>query len=171
LIVLSLIPGIGSRLKKISGDMKTYERLLPRVTRAFAEIRWQIRKGNSSDKSRQVVLVHLISDAVMKKLNTKYRAKATATDVLSFSYLEAEAPLFAHEPVGEIYISHDTAVRQAKKLGTALADELAVLTVHGALHVMGYDHERSAAEHKKMQQAEKRILTRAGLPVTGLIQR
>lgn len=171
MIVLSLIPRTGAGLKKNAGDMKNYQRLLPQITAAFAPVAWCIKKGQRSRKQPQHILVHLISDAAMKKLNSKYRGKHAATDVLSFSYLEAETPLFEHEPVGEVYISRDTAARQAKTYKTTLAEELCILTVHGTLHVMGYDHERSAAELKKMQQAEKRILTRAGLSTEGLIQR
>jgi probable rRNA maturation factor len=169
LIRLSLAPGKVPR--KTMNDLKTYEKQLSRVTKAFAAMPWRKNKADVSRRKKSEVLVHLISDAVMKKLNTQYRHKAKATDVLSFSYIEGEASPFDHEPVGEVYISLDTAVRQAKTWNTTLAEELAILTVHGALHVMGYDHEKSPTEEKKMRRAEKLILDAAGLPTAGLTHR
>lgn len=151
--------------------IETYQRQLPGVNRAFAQVSWRMRKADIPRRKKPEILVHLISDAVMKKLNSEYRHKAKATDVLSFSYLESETPLFAHEPVGEVYVSLDTAARQAREWNTTLAEELAVLTAHGALHIMGYDHEKSDSEMKKMRRLEKQILIRAGLPVQGLTDR
>lgn len=169
MIRLSLAPGKVSR--KHTNDLKIYEKKLPRITQALASVAGRVKKGDVSLRKKPEVLVHLISDAVMKSLNTQYRHKPKATDVLSFSYLEGKTPLFPHEPAGEIYISLETAARQAKEWDTTLAEELAILTVHGSLHVMGYDHEGSAAAEKKMHRAEKLILEKAGLPLTGLIGR
>ncbi len=99
----------------------------------------------------------------MLKMNTHYRNKPTTTDVLSFSYIESGAPVFAHEPVGEICISHRKAAAQARENGLTLTDELCVLAVHGALHVMGYDHERSEREKAAMHNAELRVLAAADI--------
>lgn len=139
--------------------------------KALKDVPWRVAKADFPPRKKADVLVHIISDAVMKGINAKFRGKRTATDVLSFSYLESGIPVFPHEPVGEIYISLDTAKRQAKTWNTTLAEELAVLTAHGALHVMGYDHEKSETEMKKMRKLEKQILTHAGLPVEGLTHR
>lgn len=99
----------------------------------------------------------------MLKMNTRHRNKRSTTDVLSFSYLESGLPVFSHEPVGEICISHHKAAAQARENGLTLADELCVLAVHGALHVMGYDHERSEREEAAMHRAELSVLTAAGI--------
>ena len=107
--------------------------------------------------------IQIITDRTMLKLNTQYRNKATTTDVLSFSYLESGLPVFAHEPVGEICISQRKAATQARENGLTLADELCVLAVHGSLHVMGYDHERSKREETVMHRAELRVLAAAGI--------
>lgn len=157
--------------RKLTQEMLIYTSLLPRINKAFTAIPWRPKKADLPPRKKQEILVHLISDAVMKKLNTQYRSKATATDVLSFSYVEGNTPRFPHEPVGEVYVSFDTAVRQSKVSDTTLAEELSLLTVHGALHVMGYDHEKSAAELKKMRQAEKDILKKARVQVAGLTDR
>ena len=161
----------GKSPRKYMDAIETYQRHLSRVSMAFAQVSWRMRKADVPRRKKSEILVHLISDTVMKKLNSKYRHKAKATDVLSFSYLESATPLFAHEPVGEVYVSLDTAARQAREWETTLAEELAVLTAHGALHIMGYDHEKSDSEMKKMRRIEKQVLTRAGLPVQGLTDR
>ncbi len=169
MIRLSLAPAKVPR--KYMQYLKTYEQYLPRITKAFSAIPWRKPKGDASRRKNREILVHLISDTVMKRLNTEYRHKPKSTDVLSFSYVEGKAPLFPHEPGGEIYISLDTAARQAKAWKTTLPEELSVLTIHGALHVMGYDHEISVTEMKKMQGTEKLILEKAGLQGVGLIER
>ncbi|MBN8221969.1 MAG: rRNA maturation RNase YbeY [Spirochaetes bacterium] len=169
MIRLSLVPGKSPR--KYMQDIEHYARSLPRITKALAAVDWRLARADVPPRKKTEILVHLVSDAVMKKLNSTYRHKPKATDVLSFSYLETATPLFAHEPVGEIYVSLDTAVRQAREWNTTLAEELAVLTAHGTLHIMGYDHEKSETEMKKMRRVEKQILVRAGLPVQGLTDR
>lgn len=114
--------------------------------------------------------VSLVTDAAMKKLNFFYRRKSVTTDVLSFAYAESGTPVFPGELAGEIVISYPQARRQAKQAGLKLRDELAVLTVHGALHILGYDHEKSDAAYRRMQKAESNILATIGLE-SGLIGR
>lgn len=152
-------------------DLKKFESLLKRITKAFAPVPWQQAKADFPRRKKEDILVHLISDAAMKKMNAKYRGKAAATDVLSFSYTESDAPVFAHEPVGEVYISLKTAARQAKVWNMTLAEELCILAAHGTLHVLGYDHEGSEAEMKKMRTLEKKVLKAAGLSLGALTQR
>lgn len=63
--------------------------------------------------------------------------------------------------LGDIVISVDRAAVQARAHGHSLAEELDVLLVHGLLHLLGYDHERSSAEAKRMQALELRLLPRS----------
>lgn len=110
----------------------------------------------------------------MAKLNAAYRGKKDTTDVLSFSYFGGAIPVFAHETAGEIYISLPQAARQAKAEKHALADELAILVLHGVLHLMGYDHEKSAAEAARMHRLEAKLiksLADHGIRAKGLIAR
>jgi probable rRNA maturation factor len=87
----------------------------------------------------------------MQKLNREYRGKNRPTDVLSFSMTEQkeEAPTAFIEPpdglihLGEIIISYPQAVIQAGEKGHAVGKELAILLVHGILHILGYDHEKA----------------------------
>jgi probable rRNA maturation factor len=153
--------------ERLQSAVKSYTRKLPVLSDILSEVRWQPAAGKRKVRinvaGKNVVLVQLISDAKMKKLNGDYRGKPTPTDVLSFAYAETSVPTFSHEPVGEVFISYQTAARQAKEIRQPLETELCVLTIHGTLHAMGYDHERSAAEAKRMQVAEARILRAAGL--------
>lgn len=96
------------------------------------------------------VSIAFVSNQKIKELNTKYRDKNEATDVLSF-------PIDA-EMLGDIIISASRAAEQAEEYGHSLKRELAYLTVHGMLHLFGYDHH-SAEEKKEMRQKEERVLT------------
>ncbi|MCL4129344.1 UNVERIFIED_CONTAM: hypothetical protein GTU68_065078 [Idotea baltica] len=77
--------------------------------------------------------IAFISDAEILELNSSYRNKVSATDVLSFS----QAPLL----LGDIVISLETAQRQAQELGHGMYYEVIRLLVHGVLHLNGYEHE------------------------------
>jgi len=101
----------------------------------------------------------LVSDAEIAKLNKEYRGKDCATDVLSFAYLEGERGVQGGGDtlIGDIFISVDTAKRQAKEKGHSLDEELKFLFVHGLLHLFGYDHNNDE-EEEKMEAMAKRIL-------------
>jgi probable rRNA maturation factor len=115
----------------------------------------------------------LTSDASIRKLNREYRKKDRATDVLSFSQLEERGRAridprhtrselrkirnIADMSLGDVVISIDTALAQAREDGIAPADRLRALLIHGFLHLLGYDHERSAAEARRMFAMEGEI--------------
>ncbi len=110
--------------------------------------------------------VRLVDDAAIRPLNRTYRGRDRATDVLSFPILGPEelARLAeAGEPVllGDIVVALETACRDAERLGRPLSGHLAHLLIHGALHLLGYDHvEPREAEH--MEALEERALMRLG---------
>ena len=106
------------------------------------------------------VSVTLCDNEYIRKLNGKYRNKDTATDVLSFplyDFSEECEPLLEGEPVmlGDIVISLERAREQARELGNSFLHEVAFLTVHSMLHLLGYDHERSP-EDDELQCARQR---------------
>ncbi len=110
----------------------------------------------------------LIGNRRMQKLNARYRHRARPTDVLAFAAREAPQP--ATPLLGDVVISLDTARRQAREAGHPIDRELVMLVIHGVLHLLGYDHERSAREARRMQKKERAILRALGpLPklVTG----
>lgn len=90
---------------------------------------------------REVTLV-LVDDAAMRRLNREHRGEDTATDVLSYPTGEPDdlgIPAVAH--LGDIFISIDTAERQASEHGHDLLTETLVLAAHGLTHLLGYDHQ------------------------------
>ena len=99
--------------------------------------------------------VALIGNVEMKKLNAKYREKDYPTDVLAFP-IEGVVPKEARL-LGDVIISVEQAVEQAKARGHTSEQELITLLIHGVAHLLGYDHERSAREARAMRRVEKRI--------------
>lgn len=112
------------------------------------------------------VSVVLSSDEYIHELNRQYRGKDCPTDVLSFALNEGEEVEVIDGPeevlLGDIIISLDTAARQAEEYGHSLERELAYLTVHGMLHLLGYDH-MNEEEKQEMRQEEEHILSLLGI--------
>lgn len=112
-------------------------------------------------ESRAELSLELTGDRRMQRLNREYRKKDRPTDVLAFPIREAAMPR-AVRPVtpmlGDVVISLPTAVRQAKEAGRSIDDELAMLLVHGVLHLCGYDHERNSREMARMSRRERALL-------------
>ncbi|WP_285718883.1 rRNA maturation RNase YbeY [Pelosinus sp. IPA-1] len=108
----------------------------------------------------------LADDEYIRVLNRQYRDKDCSTDVLSFALNEGEEPLMIDGPeevlLGDIIISLETATRQAEEYGHSLERELAYLTVHGILHLLGYDH-MSEEDKKEMRQEEEYVLSFLGI--------
>ena len=103
----------------------------------------------------------LVGDKKIHELNRKYRMNKP-TDVLSFAYWEGKGK-GAHENkrgvclLGDIFISVDTAKRQARGHKHSLKKELTILFIHGLLHLAGFDHGNDA-EEKEMEKWAKKIL-------------
>jgi rRNA maturation RNase YbeY len=158
--------------KRFALQVNTFTKLLPSIEAAIAQVRWRHKPRELSGTA--VFDIQLVTDAQMAKLNAAYRGKKSVTDVLSFSYMGGAIPVFAHETAGEIYISLPQAARQARSEGHTLCEELAVLVIHGALHLMGYDHEKNSAEAARMQLLEAKLLRQLladGNRAKGLISR
>ena len=111
------------------------------------------------DRPDGEVSVLLTDDAEIRSLNSQYRGIDRPTDVLSFSQLEGDDLPTGNGPLllGDIVISLERAREQARDLGVSMEDELHRLFIHGLLHLMGYDHEGSAAEAERMREVEDRL--------------
>jgi len=95
----------------------------------------------------------------MAELNHQYRGRSGPTDVLSFPmYTEEELQKIQPEVLGDVVISMETAKRQAESAGCTLWEEIVRLLIHGVLHLLGFDHERSASDGRAMRTRESRIL-------------
>lgn len=103
----------------------------------------------------------LVDDAEIQALNKKYSGIDKTTDVLSFSYIEDGVEAIDGE-LGDVAISTETAIKQAKIAETALATEIALLLVHGTLHVLGYDHAASS-DQAKVEALQAKIMKQLGL--------
>lgn len=111
-------------------------------------------------KARGDVSIAIVSDRRMRALNRQFRGKDYATDVLSF-------PSEERGFLGDIVIAGGVATRQAREAGHSVSVELRVLSLHGLLHLLGYDHED---DDGKMARVEAKLRRKAGLP-EGLIER
>lgn len=115
--------------------------------------------------------VLVTSDAALHELNRTYRNVDAPTDVLSFAS-EEDAPdaphAFVRPPdtpryLGDIAISYERVLAQAAEYGHSADRELAYLTAHGVLHLLGYDHERGAEDAAAMRAREEAAMDRLGL--------
>lgn len=100
------------------------------------------------------ISIAFVDNKKIKELNDKFRNKDEVTDVLSFPMDD--------EILGDIIISAERAAEQAEDYRHSLKRELAYLTVHGMLHLFGYDHH-SEKEKNEMRQKEERVLTQLGI--------
>jgi len=102
-------------------------------------------------------------DEHMAVLNQQYRDKAGATDVLSFPMgedLDGETTPALFEPVmlGDVVVSVDTALRDAEELKQPFERTVDRLLIHGILHLLGYDHEKSQVDAMRMIKEEERLM-------------
>ncbi len=101
----------------------------------------------------------LVDDRKITELNSSYRKKNKATNVLSFPMLDPdEEEDGVPQLLGDIVISLDTAEREATEAGTSLDDYLPILLVHGYVHLLGFDHELGDEEETRMFAMEKKLL-------------
>ena len=106
------------------------------------------------------ISVLFTDDQFIKSLNNKYRGIDKPTDVLSFSLQEGAFKSLEFESdklLGDIIISVETAQRQADNLNHSMEKELAVLLIHGLLHLTGYNHEEDK-DYYIMREKESEIL-------------
>jgi probable rRNA maturation factor len=130
--------------------------------------------GNFVSRARRAiglrgsVNVLITSSAAMRSLNSRFRGKDKATDVLSFPS-ESGASRNGKKPglAGEVAISADIASRNAARMGHSAALEVKVLVLHGILHLAGFDHER---DNGQMARKEAKLRRALRLP-TALIER
>jgi len=106
--------------------------------------------------------VVVADDKTVRQLNREYRDEDEPTDVLAFALREDGEGTFVNPPdgmlhLGEVVISYPRAVAQAREHGHPLRRELALLLVHGVLHLLGYEHDTPEGE-RAMRSAEERVL-------------
>jgi probable rRNA maturation factor len=125
-----------------------------------------LQAENVVDTAEVGVLV--TDDAELQRLNQMFRGIASPTDVLSFAD-DSDESGFVTGPdtppyLGDIAISLDRVLAQAAEYGHTPARELAYLAAHGALHLLGYDHELGPEAAAAMRAREEAAMAALGLP-------
>ncbi|MBI3621623.1 MAG: rRNA maturation RNase YbeY [Nitrospirae bacterium] len=144
---------IANRQRRVPVDVRFYRRLLRKLF-------------SLTHRSDAGIGLTFVNDRRMRRINRAHRKMDRPTDVLAFPAVppgHKGAPLV----LGDVVISLDTARRQAREAGTNLKAECCRLLIHGYLHLLGYDHERSKKEAVRMSRMERRLRTQ----VTGGLRR
>jgi probable rRNA maturation factor len=134
-------------------------------------IKWAVAQTLAGEEVAGPVEVSVLvtDDAALHALNRDYRGVDAPTDVLSFAAEDdTSGPAFVLPPgtpryLGDIAISYERVVAQAAEYGHSRERELAYLTAHGVLHLLGYDHERGAEDAAAMRAREEATMERLGL--------
>lgn len=110
-----------------------------------------VLKGENIDKERALSVV-FVNSVRIKELNKKYRKKNKPTDILSF---EGD-----RDCLGEMAICLSEVKRNAKQIKLNFKKELALVLIHGILHLLGYDHENKGLEARRMKKKEEYYLSK-----------
>jgi len=104
------------------------------------------------------VSILFTDDTQISQLNERYRGIEGPTNVLAFSMSDPGSPEDNSGMLGDIVISLDRALQESKDLGESLEETVYRLLIHGLLHLLGFDHERSPEEELRMSEEETRLL-------------
>lgn len=115
---------------------------------------------NTSELPVGIINLAFMDDTSIQNLNKTYSGNDYPTDVLSFDYREDGGPI--GDVIGEIAISLETASRQAVESKTSLDDEVALLGLHGVLHILGYDHAQPE-DQQAVGKLQSDLLAAAGV--------
>jgi probable rRNA maturation factor len=133
----------------ISGDTKEYMNLIRGI---FKHVR----------DSREFNII-FVSNEEIQQINRDYRGIDRVTDVISFALLDNDLSNYnAERELGDIFICVDRAKEQASEYGHSIEREIGFLSVHGYLHLCGYDH-MNPEDEKVMFAKQDEILNKAGL--------
>lgn len=97
-------------------------------------------------------------DKQITELNKRYLQRKGPTNVLAFPMAGGPVPEVESVMLGDVAISIDTALRESEKLGETLEYTVDRLLIHGVLHLLGYDHEKSSAQAEMMALEEERLM-------------
>ena len=108
-------------------------------------------------REKDEISILLVEDREIRDINKTYLKRDRPTNVIAFSMQEGPFRKIHPQVLGDVVISIETAARDAKKEGMALEDEILFLLIHGILHLLGYDHEGSAARARGMGLKQREI--------------
>jgi probable rRNA maturation factor len=128
-----------------------------------AQFRRWVCAAIDRDSTGAAITLRIVDEVEGRQLNAKFRRSRHATNVLSFAYDMAPSLRKRRIVSGDIVLCAPVIAREARAQGKALAAHYAHLTVHGMLHLQGYDHQRDS-DANRMERLETAILRRLGLP-------
>jgi len=131
-----------------------WQRALPGVERLARRAARAALAGARRSGKRSLTIA-LADDRRVRALNARDRKKDKPTNVLSY-------PSGEHAFLGDIVLARQTVWREAREQGKSPADHVSHLVVHGALHLLGYDHEEDV-DAERMEALERRVLARLGI--------
>jgi probable rRNA maturation factor len=112
--------------------------------------------------------ISIVGDRSIRRINREYLGKDRPTNVISFSMREGDFGGINPDILGDVVLSADTALREAEEGGMTFFCRLVFLTLHGILHLAGFDHERSGEEEAaRMENKEREVI--AMLEKEGLV--
>lgn len=160
---------IGARAKRNALEVEVVERAggwtalgpLAGKIREAALATSSAARADGADCTGSVVIA--LSDAAeVRSLNAAYRGKDSPTNVLSFPVAASLRSSDPSRPLGDVILSFETVVAEARERGVSAVDHLQHLVVHGLLHLAGYDHEADA-EAARMERLESRVMLSLGV--------
>ena len=98
-------------------------------------------------------------DKGIADLNNRYLGKKGSTNVLAFPMKDGPTSKFESPMLGDVVISIGAALRESEEFGEDLENTIDRLLIHGILHLLGYDHEKSDSEAERMENEEKRLIS------------
>lgn len=105
------------------------------------------------------ISILFVNDEEIRELNSRYRNIDRPTDVLSFPQQEEDLPELDASLLGDVVVSVETARKQAAEHQLTIEEELVLLIIHGLLHLLDYDHERSKKEKVRMKKKTLELFT------------
>ena len=105
----------------------------------------------------------VVDDDGIAPLNQQYLGRQGPTNVIAFPMQEGQFSELSPHLLGDVVISVETCQREAQTAGIAFERRFIELLIHGILHLFGYDHEKSSAEARRMEQKSEALLQRLGI--------
>jgi len=110
------------------------------------------------DCANKEISITFVDNETIQRINKQYLSKDRPTNVISFSLQEGEFGNINPEILGDVIISVDTAYQDAKKGNLSFDEEILFLIIHGLLHLLGYNHEKTSKVNSlKMKKKEKEL--------------
>jgi probable rRNA maturation factor len=132
--------------------------VLKAVQLALAGLPLSVLRSHLSRRQTYLLNLTVLTSRQIKVVNRRYRKKDKPTDVLSFSHLETPPLPGSPLSVGEILLCWQVIRRQAREHMVTESEELTRMTVHGMLHLFGYEHEQGGAQARRMFSLQETLI-------------